>query len=115
MLEIIAFYILLFLAVTGLAGILILIFLKISAPYEKKDFFVFGFCDGKDKEYVLWLKWLMTVFAFLGIEERVSFFTVDTGMDERDRHELSLVFSGKKNVFIVDECKNDKNEEKSGY
>lgn len=112
MLEIIAFYLLLFLAVTGLAGILIFVFLKISAPYGKKDFFVFSFCDGKDKEYVLWLKWLMTVFAFLGIEDRASFFTVDTGMKETDRHEISLVFAGKRNVYIVDECEN---EEKNGY
>ena len=111
MLEFIAFYILLFLAVVGLSGILIFLFLKISAPYEKKDFLVLSFSDGKDKEYILWLKWLITVFHFFGIEERASFFTVDTGMDDTDRHEISLVFSGKRNVFVVDECKNEEKSE----
>ena len=101
MLDTILLFMFVLFSVLGVFIFSVFILLKASAPKGNEQFFLVALPSGKEKEYLLKIKWLEGVLAVTGLADRITLIAVDENTEENGISELEAAFSDRKNIVIL--------------
>lgn len=101
MLDSILLFVFVLFSVLGFFVSAVFILLRLSAPKERDGSFLVVFPSGKNKEYLLKIRWLHAVLTVTGLSELITLVAVDENASADGDSEIEDVLSCEKNIIIL--------------